>query len=459
MWNWQKITPQTNAVLLIAFFVTNAIFIWVQLANPGWLIINASYAVVYIWCDITVEEQRRKELYMEINRKIEELEVAAHKAESAAHARLEFLSRMSHDIRTPMNAIIGLTHLARDEEDLQVVREYLHNIDTSSTFLLGLINDILDMSKIENGELTLKEGSFTKQEFEDSINTVIRPLMEEKDIHFVFRLSDQITCIRADRLRFSQIFFNLLSNAAKFTPTGGTVEFLSESLEPRGEKAGIRFTIRDNGVGMSQEFMDHMYDPFSQERSALGDTARGTGLGLPIVKSLVDAMGGEISVTSQLGRGTEFTVELYVPVEEEEEQEPEEEKDTSIEKLKGDRILLVEDNEINIYVAQIILEKVGCIVTVARNGEEAVKLFQESEIYQFDAILMDVRMPIMNGLDATRAIRRMDRPDAPEVPIIAMTADAFDEERRNTLEAGMDYHLSKPINPPILYKVLTEYIQ
>ena len=366
---------------------------------------------------------------------------------------------MSHDIRTPMNAIIGLTHLARDEEDLQVVREYLHNIDTSSTFLLGLINDILDMSKIENGELTLREGSFTKQEFEDSINTVIRPQMEEKDIHFVFRLSDQSTCIWVDRLRFSQIFFNLLSNAAKFTSTGGTVEFLSESLEPRGEKIGICFTIRDNGVGMSQEFMDHMYDPFSQERSALGDTVKGTGLGLPIVKNLVDAMGGEISVNSQLGKGTEFTVKLYVPVAEEEKQETEEEKDTSTEKLKGDRILLVEDNEINIYVAQIILEKAGCIVTVARNGEEAVKLFQESEIYQFDAILMDVRMPIMNGLDATKAIRRMDRPDAPEVPIIAMTADAFDEERRNTLEAGMDYHLSKPINPTILYKVLAEYIQ
>ena len=459
LWNWKKIDPRTNAILLIAFFVTNAIFIWVQLANPGWLIINASYAVVYIWCDITVEEQRRKELYMEINRKNEELEVAAHKAESIAHAKSEFLSRMSHDIRTPMNAIIGLTHLARDEEDLQVVREYLHNIDTSSTFLLGLINDILDMSKIENGELTLREGPFTKQEFEDSINTVIRPQMEEKEIHFVFRLSDQSTCIWVDRLRFSQIFFNLLSNAAKFTPIGGTVEFLSESLEPRGEKIGIRFTIRDNGVGMSQEFMDHMYDPFSQERSALGDTVKGTGLGLPIVKNLVDAMGGKISVNSRLGKGTEFTVELYAPVAEEEKQETEEEKDTSTEKLKGDRILLVEDNEINIYVAQIILEKVGCIVTVARNGEEAVKLFQESEIYQFDAILMDVRMPIMNGLDATRAIRRMDRPDAPEVPIIAMTADAFDEERRNTLEAGMDYHLSKPINPPLLYKVLTEYIQ
>lgn len=189
-------------------------------------------------------------------------------------------------------------------------------------------------------------------------------------------------------------------------------------------------------------------------------TVKGTEiLGLPIVKNLVDAMGGEISVNSQLGKGTEFTVKLYVPVAEEEKQETEEEKDTSTEKLKGDRILLVEDNEINIYVAQIILEKAGCIVTVARNGEEAVKLFQESDIYQFDAILMDVRMPIMmDWMQPERSeewIARMH----PEVPIIAMTADAFDEERRNTLEAGMDYHLSKPINPSILYKVLAEYIQ
>ncbi len=456
LWNRKKITPRTNVALLVAFFLTNAVFIWVQLANPGWLIINASYAVVYIWCDITVEEQRRKELYMEINRKNEELEVTAHRAESAAHAKSEFLSRMSHDIRTPMNAIIGLTHLARDEEDLQVVREYLHNIDTSSTFLLGLINDILDMSKIENGELTLKEGPFTKREFEDAIYTVIQPLMEEKEIQFIFRLDDEVDCIRVDRLRFSQIFFNLLSNAAKFTPTGGTVEFLSETMEQKGEKMGVRFIVRDNGIGMSPEFMEHMYDPFSQERSRLGDCSRGTGLGLPIVKSLVDAMNGRITVVSQLGKGTEFTVELYVSRAQAEEEENI--SDVSAEKLKGVRILLVEDNEINIYVAQIILEKAGCIVTVARNGEEAVQIFRDSDIYYFGAILMDVRMPVMNGIEATREIRATDRPDASEVPIIAMTADAFDDERKNTLEAGMNYHLSKPINPPVLYRILAEHI-
>lgn len=460
-WNYKKIKPFSNVMLLTAFFVVTACFIWIQLANPGWLIINASYAVVYIWCDITVEEQRRKELYKEINRKNEELEVVARRAETAAHAKSEFLSRMSHDIRTPMNAIIGLTHLAYGENDIQVVREYLHKIDSSSNFLLGLINDILDMSKIENGELTLKEDPFTLEEFQDSINTVIRPLMDEKKINFVFHMGCGLECIRVDRLRYSQIFFNLLSNAAKFTPTGGMVEFTSEPIAEAeaGEdgKVGIRYHIKDNGIGMSEEFQEHLYDPFSQERSQLGDKSKGTGLGLPIVKSLVDAMGGTITVKSQLGKGTEFIIELYVsPAESKAEKEISE---ISEEKLKGAKVLLVEDNDINIYVAQAILEKVECEVTVAKNGQEAIECFSNSEEGYFDAILMDVRMPIMDGIEATRAIRALKRPDASTVPVIAMTADAFDEEKRKTLDAGMNYHLSKPINPPVLYGILSEYIK
>ncbi len=454
--NRKKIVPAINVALLVSFFIVTGIFIWVQLANPGWLIINASYAVVYVWCDITVEEQRRKALYRQIREKNEELSIVAQRAESAAHAKTEFLSRMSHDIRTPMNAIIGLTHLAREEDDREVVREYLHKIDSSSNFLLGLINDILDMSKIENGELTLKEGPFTKEEFEDSINTVIRPLMDEKQIHFIFQLGDRVDCIQVDRLRFSQIFFNLLSNASKFTPTGGTVEFLSETIPAKDGLVGMRFYVRDNGIGMSEEFLEHMYDPFSQERSTVGDSTRGTGLGLPIVKSLVDAMGGTISVRSQLGYGTEFTVELYV--------EPARMESTGLagtmdkDKLWHARILLVEDNEINIYVAQAILEKVGCQLEIAKNGMEAVETFKASLEDHFDAILMDVRMPLMNGIEATKVIRAMDRKDAKSIPIIAMTADAFDEERQNTLDAGMNYHLAKPINPDKLYSILSEYL-
>ena len=456
IWNHKRIVPASNVALVMAFFIVTGIFIWVQLAHPGWLIINASYAVVYVWCDITVEDQRRKELYREIRRKNEELSIVAQKAEAAAQAKTEFLSRMSHDIRTPMNAIIGLTHLAREEKDIEVIWEYLHKIDSASSFLLGLINDILDMSKIENGELTLREDIFPKVEFEDSINTVIRPLMDEKQIHFIFQMNENVDCIQVDRLRFSQIFFNLLSNAAKFTPTGGTVEFLSESLPPKGEKIGMRFFVRDNGIGMSEEFLQHMYDPFSQERSKLGDSTKGTGLGLPIVKSLVDAMGGTISVQSQLGQGTEFILDLYVKPAKTEQSEVLGEIDEK--KLEGAQVLLVEDNEINIYVAQIILEKVGCLVTVAKNGQEAVDCFAASEKNHFDVILMDIRMPLMNGIEATRVIRELPREDAQTVPIIAMTADAFDEERKNTIEAGMNYHLAKPIVPLTLYRILSEYI-
>ncbi len=204
-------------------FATTAAFIWIQLANPGWLVINASYALVYVWCDFTVEEQRRSELYGEIDRKNAELKVIAEKAESAAQAKSEFLSRMSHDIRRPMNAIIGLTRLAEEEEDAKKVHSYLHSIETSSNFLLGLINDILDMSKIENGELTLKEDVYHVEEFVEGINTIIRPLMEEKSIRFIVAMNCHESCIRTDKLRFNQIFFNLLSNAAKFMPEGGSI--------------------------------------------------------------------------------------------------------------------------------------------------------------------------------------------------------------------------------------------
>lgn len=204
--HWKHIVPRSNAVLLIAFFATTAAFIWIQLANPGWLVINASYAIVYVWCDLTVEEQRRSDLCGEIDRKNEELKVIVQKAESATQAKSEFLSRMSHDIRTPMNAVIGLTHLA--EEDLAAVKGYLHSIESSSDFLLGLINDILDMSKIENGELTLKKEPYHVEEFTESIDTIIRPLMDEKHIDFTMTIHTEAPCIRTDRLRFNQIYFN-----------------------------------------------------------------------------------------------------------------------------------------------------------------------------------------------------------------------------------------------------------
>ena len=455
--NCRKIQPAINVLLLIAFFITTACFIWIQLAHPGWLIINASYAIVYICCDITVEDQRKQKLYYALKSKNKELQETLVKAEAATHAKTEFLSRMSHDIRTPMNAIIGLTHLAEDETDINVIREYLHNIECSSNFLLGLINDILDMSKIENGDLELKEEPFTREEFETSILTVIKPLMDDKNIDFVFDMKAKPLCVRADHLRFNQIFFNLLSNASKFTPPGGRVEFITYDLPEKDEKAGIRFIVRDNGIGMSPEFIPHMYDAFSQERSKLTDNSNSTGLGLPIVKSLVDAMGGTISVKSELNVGTEFTIDLYFPLADPADVTTATET-VHRENLKDAKILLVEDNEINIYVARILLERVGCIITIANNGQEAVDTFNASEENYFDAILMDIRMPVMDGITATRLIRALDRKDAATIPIIAMTADAFEDQQKQTIEAGMSYHLSKPIDPSLLYHVLASYL-
>lgn len=457
IFHWKKITPRSNAVLLVLFFLTTACFIWIQLANPGWLVINASYALVYVWCDFTVEEQRRSELYGEINRKNEELRTIAEKAESATQAKSEFLSRMSHDIRTPMNAIIGLTHLAEEEDDAQKVKTYLRSIEASSDFLLGLINDILDMSKIENGELTLKEETYHVEEFIKGIDTIIKPSMDQKNIRFVVGMNCHENTIRTDKLRFNQIFFNLLSNAAKFTPEGGTVEFLCEALPAKNGKVGMHFIVRDSGVGMSREFLQQIYDPFTQERSAEGDKQMGTGLGLPIVKSLVDIMGGSISVKSELGKGTEFTVDLYAP--RGEPSAPRSVESESMNDLTGVHILLVEDNEINIYVAELMLEKLGCETVVARNGQEAVERFAASKTDEFGAILMDVRMPVMDGIEATKRIRALSRADAQTVPIIAMTADAFAEERKRTLESGMNYHLSKPIEAKLLERVLCEHVK
>lgn len=456
LFNRKKIVPSYNAGLLTAFFAATAGLTWIQLANPGWLIINASYAIIYIWCDITVEEQCRRELYKALTEKNEELKITAQKAEQAAQAKTEFLSRMSHDIRTPMNAIIGLTHLAKSENDLQTVRGYLHKIDASSKFLLGLINDILDMSKIENGEMTLNEAPFSCDEFTESIQTVIKPLIDEKNINFVFDMGGETNCLMVDRLRFSQIFFNLLSNAAKFTPNGGTIEFISERIEPnvpdKDGRVGLRFYVRDNGIGMSEDFIKHLYDPFLQERSALGDRTRGTGLGLPIVKSLVDAMCGTISVKSELGKGTEFKIELYIKPAALPEKEQETKQNDDI--LKGTHILLVEDNELNTYVAKTILEQYSCIVDTAENGLEAVNKFERSEDNFYDVILMDVHMPIMDGIEATKRIRAVKRSDAANVPIIAMTAEAFDREKAQTLAAGMNAHIAKPIDVEALKKAI-----
>ncbi len=435
----------------------------------------------------TKDAERSKEYQQQL------VQDALEKAQEASQAKTEFLSRMSHDIRTPMNAVINLTELALQEPISDTVREYLEKSMVSSKFLLGLINDILDMSRIESGTMVMKKENLTRTDFLNAVETVVMPLVKEKNINFHGELNPGEYTISVDKLRFYQISFNLLSNAVKFTPEGGDVWFTVENLEVENDKLRIRFSVRDNGIGMSEEFQEHLFEPFAQEHSELSAKTTGTGLGLPIVKSLVDAMDGTISVKSKLGEGTEISVVMDVDIVARAELLPSKTSASATatesapasadsapasavdsdstsapssssastsasapSALKGLKVLLVEDNEINTYVARIILENGGCVVSEANNGEKAVEAFSESEPYTYDAILMDVRMPIMDGLEATKTIRALDRPDAVSVPIIAMTADAFDDERLHTIEAGMNYHLTKPIETDQLYEALRQ---
>ncbi len=400
--------------------------------------------------DLLQQEQQKA-----LEEALRQAQEATERANEASRVKSDFLSTMSHDIRTPMNAIINLTKLAQEEKDMTTVQEYLGKMAVSGNFLLGLINDILDMSKIESGELVLTKDRLSRSEFLTTVETVIHPLIEAKHLHYHPELHPGEYIIMVDKVRFNQIFFNLLSNAVKFTPEGGDIWFEVYNMEVENGKLEIKFVVRDNGIGMSEEFLQHLFEPFAQEHSKLSDKTPGTGLGLPIVKSLVEAMNGTITVKSELGKGTEFTVVFYVDIAERDTAAAHEKKETDSEpKLSGMRVLLVEDNEINTYVAKIILENMECVVTTAANGQEAVDAFSASETNAFDAVLMDVRMPVMDGLEATKEIRALDRPDAKTTPIIAMTAEAFAEERKRTIEAGMNYHLSKPIDAQQLYQVL-----
>ena len=403
------------------------------------------------------EAQRlEKERQDEIQNALAKAQEATAAAEEASRVKTVFLSNMSHDIRTPMNAIINLTHLAQGEKDEEKIHGYLDKLAVSGQFLLGLINDILDMSRIESGEVILKKERFPREEFNETIETVIKPLMDAKSINFHMGKQGRHCDILVDKTRFNQIFLNLLSNAEKFTPEGGDVWFdIATEILPE-DRIKIVGTVRDTGIGMSEEFLNHLFEPFAQEHSAYADKRQGTGLGLSIAKRLAEAMGGDITVKSKLGEGSEFTVTLYAPMLPKEElgaKPIEHEENVS---LKGMHVLLVEDNELNVYVARTILEKEGCIVSSANNGQVALDAFKASSPGDYQAILMDVRMPVMDGLQATKAIRALPRPDAKSIPIIAMTADAFDDERKRTLESGMNYHLSKPVDAKELCKVLGE---
>ena len=392
------------------------------------------------------------EVYRQEQEQMKKLQEALLAAKQANEMKSEFLSNVSHDMRTPLNGVIGYTDLAIASASESDIRSYLVKIRQSGEVLLQLINDTLDLSKIETGAVTLKLEPVDCRSFIRRVVTSVRPSMNEKQIKFT--LDDELAtrgCCRADALRLQEIILNLLSNAVKFTPRGGNVEFAAVCVDQGEKRVTEKFVVKDSGVGISEAFLPRIFEPFSQERTAATADVGGSGLGLSIVKRLVEMMGGRIEVKSKLGSGSEFTVYLSFERADAaaEPQAAEPQAD-----LSGKKVLLCEDNPINTEIARAVLEARGLEVVCAADGRRGLETFAASAPGTFDAVLMDIRMPVMKGYEAAARIRALNRPDARTVPIIAMTADAYEDDVKRCLDSGMNVHIAKPIDPPRLFAEL-----
>ena len=381
-----------------------------------------------------------------INQKLED---AVHTAEKANNAKTTFLNNMSHDIRTLMNAIIGFTNIAMKQDLKQETRNCLEKIGESSEHLLTLINDVLDISRIESGKIQFAPLPVDITEVADTVMNIMYGFLTNRNISFHTKLEKpRQRYVLADAVRVREVLVNILGNAVKFTDDGGEITF-EACYYPEADERNIlaHYRIADTGVGMTEEFVEHIFDEFSQEENGARTQYKGTGLGMAITKRYVDLMGGTISVTSKKGEGSTFVVELPMEITDQSNiQEPN--YPVMNTNLAGVKVLMAEDNELNAEIAMVQLEDFGIYVTRVADGSEAVRTFLENPPDTFDLILMDIMMPEMNGYEATKAIRSAsgsERPDAGRIPIIAMTANAFAEDVQASLEAGMDGHIAKPI--------------
>lgn len=399
------------------------------------------------------QQLRREQEYQET------LKAAALKAESANLAKTEFLQRMSHDIRTPINGIRGMVEIGdRCPENMARQADCRKKIWEASTLLLELVNEVLDMGKLESGEVVLENVPFDLPELMREITDVLEKQAAERGI-VLHREYGRLPHPRlvGSPLHVKRLLMNVLSNAIKYNREKGRVMLDCFELSSTGDKVQICFVCADTGIGMSEEFQQRMFEPFTQENAGARSVYGGTGLGMSITKSLVDKMGGTIGVESKQGVGTTYTITLPFAIDNTATEEPEQQQ-TDLTVLRGRQVLLAEDNALNMEIMEFLLNDVGIKVTKAADGQQAVEAFAASPPGGFDAILMDVMMPVRDGHEATRAIRAMDRPDAKTIPIFAMTANAFTEDRRKALESGMNEHLPKPIDPDALYCLLVKYL-
>ena len=413
------------------------------------------FSIFWFWTYRTNQAHQKKEQEKDEKYKAELL-IAAKKAEAANEAKTEFLQRMSHDIRTPINGICGMVNMADHyADDMEKQKEYRTKVKEASNLLLELVNDVLDMSKLESGEIVLEEVPFNLIKISEEVLVVIEQIAAEQNIRIVWE-KKEIT--HRDLIGspgyVKRVMMNILSNAMKYNRENGHI-YISciEIPSEQPEMTTMEFVCRDTGIGMAEEFQKHIFEPFAQEHAGSRTKFSGTGLGMPISKKLIEKMGGTITFESAEGIGTTFVIRVPFKIDLDADKR-EEQTDASEKSIKGLHILLAEDNELNMEIAEFVLQDEGADVTKAWDGQEAVELFRNSAPGEFDVILMDIMMPVMNGYEATKMIRSLDREDAKTIPIIAMTANAFMEDRIRAKEAGMDEHVAKPVDVELLIKVI-----
>ena len=461
-----------GTIYLVGYVPVEAIQQEGRTVNHNIFVVVGVMLVAFFLCCLlyylSQRQQRRVRQEREAERELynKQLSEALRAAQIASSSKTTFLSNMSHDIRTPMNAVLGFTALlAKDAENPVKVREYSAKIMASGQHLLSLINDVLDMSKIESGKVVLNYEQFALDDITAALDAIIQPMAKAKNQEFHLEISGiSHQYFVGDETRINQVLLNLLSNAVKYTQEGGSIWLRITGQEQRSSQyERIRIEVEDNGYGMTPEYLEKIFDAFTRAENSMTNKVQGTGLGMAITKSIVELMGGTIAVSSEVDRGSLFVVELDLRIAEDGTADLHKSGSTAVPtegcSLEGMRFLAAEDNEINAEILTELLDLEGASCEVAGNGQLALERFSQAETGAFDAILMDVQMPVMNGYDATRAIRALPRSDAAAIPIIAMTANAFAEDEKAALDAGMDAHVPKPLDIELLKRVIQQLVK